>query len=466
MFITDTYQKLRDLMSDLFGLAEKAATPIPDPKKPDEVADFVRNLFDEGLDFERDHFQDTKDLRPQAQATGIAVNTPDTFRKACDLLEASNDHQVWGQRNNTPKTAWKQERVDGLIDRQMRTRRRYIAGNYHDISILPNIQHIGEILDQERDAIGWGSFIKKCVATAQKYGTATARVLLDTGEDIDHVTPIICEAGSVSRTPHSTSYLMRDGCWYAVHGTMLNDKQVETQYTGIDMTELKSATNLYEKYTHKIEKREYNHTKLYPKLECFFDDPGIEESPLTPDEQAELESENEILMQGKPVEARADQNHKKHIALKTDGLQKVVGKMPDEGELQAEDDEFSQRVAQAYSDNIQAHLAFISDEDLSSQGLRRKYPFGRYVCTVGGKVVQDGPNPYRVAWRKLFRDVKNEEVVGRIDGKGDPEILWNDAKTADISLSRIDDLILSVTATQSGIKVQHSFTFGVQSDRA
>jgi hypothetical protein len=436
---------------------EKTITEIPvadEEGKDTEVSQFVRNIFEEGMQFELDHFNDTHHLRPkQTNANGMATTTPAGFRRACEYLEASNDHFVWGRRNADAKNAYKQERVDGLIDRQMRVRRSYLCGNWHDIIISPNIQHINDIVDQERDAIQWGNFINRYVHTAQRYGTATERTIIDyTVNPKGLVKPIVCDPGTVVRTPHSSSYAEADGCWYVVHGTMINDKQVEKQYPDIDKSKMQSSTALSEKYTGSERPKkigEYLHTKMYAKLEAYFDDPTLEDIPFSPEEDAELVVENEQLMGGIQTPALEDQHHTHHIEQKMEALSNMQSQQPQT----PEEEQKQASIAQLYHDNINQHIEHLSkldESDPARHGKQKKYPYGRYICTVGSVLVQDDPNPMFneesgqfVQWRSLFRDLKNEDVIGRIDGRGDPEILWNYAKTSDQARSRAADLVLA-----------------------
>lgn len=461
--ISDIFTGLKDSVLGLVGINrnQKTLTEIPAEIDPtaetntsteSDVVQFVRDIFEEGMQFELDHFNDTFHLRPIRMSTnGMATTTPAGFRRACEYLEAGNDHHVWGRRNDNAKNAWKQERVDGIVDRQMRVRRSYLCGNWHDIVISPNIQNISDIFDQERDAIGWGHFINRYVHTAQRYGTATARLIMDyTKEPKGHVKPIVCEPGTVVRTPHSASYDEADGCWYAVHGTMINDKQVEKQYPDIDKMSMTASIALSEKYRQDRKKAgEYNHTKMYAKLEAYFDDPTLIDIPFSPEEDGELVFENEQIMAGNPVSAQPDQNHTRHIEQKLEALSNLQSQTPESPEEQA----MVERTAQLYKDNVDQHVAFLNklnESDPARHGKQLKYPHGRYICTVGGVLAQDGPNPMAnndngqsVEWRALFRDLKNEDVIGRIDGRGDPEILWNYAKTSDQARSRAADLVLS-----------------------
>jgi hypothetical protein len=133
-----------------------------------------------------------------------------------------------------------------------------------------------------------------------------------------------------------------------------------------------------------------------------------------------------------------------HVTDKLDALDRFLSM-----EAKTQDEELLMiPTVKAYMDNILEHMSFIKENEAETRGLRPKYPFGRYICVVGGITVRDDPNPLGVPWRKLIREVSNKRVAGRIDGAGDPEIMFSEAFQADIMRSRIEEIaILNVPKT-------------------
>ena len=414
-----------------------------DEQKPhkDEIANVVRQLYEDGEQFMLDHWQDTNRTRPRwDSASSYTFGTPTTMRDMCDLLEAGNNWEVWGRRNTSDKTRWRQEKVDGEINRQMRARKRFITSNWHDVQITPNINHIKDIFDQEREKGGWGMWVKKYVATAQKYGTATTRIYLDKSKDPDGVVRnMVCVPGSVMRTPYSESYEKVDGCWYTVVLSMMTDQMIREVY-GIEpeTAGMSESEKVGKVDTRKV--RKYTHTKFYTKLELFADDPTIERVPVTDQDRLKILEDDQELLSGRQVQAAESENHSEHVKYKLTALKSHIQQEPEN----EQDALVLNNIIDVYMANIEEHLAMMKDKELETMGYRHVYPDGRYICVLGSIVVQDIPNPYKYDWRQLFRDLKNEEVEGRIDGRGDPEILWNEEREMDTSLSRIADLVLTV----------------------
>lgn len=445
----EKFNRILYALQDFLGLAKKDYKFKTPQEGDDTLPDYVQALFDDGLEFVKNHWVATARMRPAVSGV-VGAYTAERYREYCDLLEAGNDWEVWGRRNVGIGDRWKQESVDGLIGRNMRVRRAYLTGNYHDIVITPNIQNIAEIYDQERQANGYGEWIDEYVHTAQAYGMATARLYIDSTEEMPRIRKVVCEPGTVVRTPNTKSFAKRDGCWYAAHGTMINDRQAEELFGSLDgLAESKTLSEKLIKYRNEKDVV-YTHTKMFPKIELFLDDDTIEEIPFTEEEEEELAVENESLMMGNPVQAVKGQNHKKHIESKQEALNNFMSTLPpDDSELPPEDQAYAIALIEAYSENIAQHMEMMDEEDLASIGLRFKYPYGRYVCMVGGKLYHDGPSQYAdlergigVDWRKLFDELHNERVLGRNDGRGDPEILWQDAKACDTALSRYDDSVI------------------------
>jgi len=188
-------------------------------------------------------------------------------------------------------------------------------------------------------------------------------------------------------------------------------------------------------------RQDYPHTKMYAKLELFMDDDALIPKEATEDEKNELGMEQQLLALGQPVSRKEGQNAKLHVQAKTEGLQNFLSSV-DESTMSPEDADFANNVIDAHSANIDEHMKAMDAGDLDSLGLQRKYPFGRYVCSVGGKIAEDIPNPNMVPWRSLFIELKNEKVYGRNDARGDPEIYFHDEKAASRSLSQFLDTVV------------------------
>lgn len=404
------------------------------------LVDYVKALWDEATQYVNDEFTRTSQYRIGTEQYG---KSPETYRNACDKLEAGNIWEVYGRRNTAPQEQWKQERVVGIIGKQMRVRRRHIVANWHDILIEPNIEHINEIIDQEREQNGWGIWINTYAHMAQLYGHATTRLIFDRGKREDGIVrPIVMEPGSFVRTPNSTSLEFTDGCFYAIHATTINSKQVESEYSNLDIEELTiSDANVHRmKYDFRRSmKGTYAHTKIYDKLELFMDDPTLEKLPFTELEQETIHDQNVLLLDGRMVKVSKDENHPRHIAARIEEMETALDVEPSNAE---EENQLFNR-AEAFSENISGHMEMMQENDLASMGLRKKYPHGRYIAIVGDKPAQDLPNPFQIGWRRLFEEVKNEEVIRRMDGRSDPEILWHREKSLSTMVSRIDDLTLS-----------------------
>jgi len=426
------------------------------PDDPQKTAEFVQALYDDGIRYETDHFAETAHMRPvfAYKDNGIyAILTPEEWRRACDALAAGNLYDVIGHRNQTPQTKWRSEVVEGIIPSNMGVRGSYISSNWHDVTITPNIQGVNEIFNQERmhEAVGWTDFVDAFREVAQRYGYADCEVQFVDDEDGGHVCVRVIPPGTIAITPYSQWIDKKHGCWYVVVGDMINQKQLEEHYPELVGEAQPGGVLGSNKYVPSITQRTgYTHTKLYTRYRAFLDDETLEERPFTDQEVEVLATEIDAMMLGQPVQAMKEQNHKVHIKHATEALQNFMESL-DEENMAPEDVEFADRVIQAFADNIEQHMAMMDENDPYSMGLQKKYPYGRYICVVGGKVAHDMPNPnmrsdgYGVPWRKLFHRVYNKKAFGRNDGVGDPETLFHDEKKASIALSRFEDSIVLAT---------------------
>lgn len=442
----------------MFSKEEEDKLPDEGTEEPHLTADYVQQLFDDGLKYEDDHFADTAHLRPilsykDNQSYSLS---PTEWRKACDMLAAGNLFEVIGRRNTTSKTKWMSENVEGLIPSNMNVRGSYISSNWHEITITPNIQYANDIFNQERmnKGVGWMDFVDGFREVAQKYGYADCRVnFYDDDEDGGHVCVQVIRPGDFAITPYAKWIDKNLGGTYACHGTMINHDQLKEYYPEL-VGEAQAGGQLSSMQKFSVQdttrRGQYSHTKLYPRLELFIDDNTFEPRPFTEEEQLLLSDDLDKMTMGVGVPALEEQNHKIHIQAATEAIQNFMSTL-DEETMQPEDMAFAQNVMNAFSQNIADHTAMMDENDPTTLGMQKKYPFGRYVCVVGGKLASDEPNPnvrqdgYGVPWRKLFHRVYSKKMYGRNDGVGDPETLFHDEKKASIALSRFEDSVVLAT---------------------
>lgn len=432
--MNDRITKLYEGMKASLKRLSERINPPPDGEMKlegtDGVADWAKQLYEESMSDRDAVFSQTKQMRSIREHVG----TPESYLKACELLEASNDWEVFGHRNVNLPDQWKQERVDGEIQRQMRARTNYLTSAWHDIEVMPNIQNISDIFDQEREKIDWGNFTKRYVKTAQTYGESVAKIFFDRTVEGTAFSVICCEGGSVLRSPLSRSMKKKDGCWYVVHADTITNKEVEEQYDELDI----STLAIKGENRDKTQARQYANTKSYQRLEIWMDDTRLVPIEFTDEDQAKIIDDNQAMMQGQKVEAQPDEHHVQHIMQKTEAMDNMMSVEPETDEDKAR----LLQMLEAYHENVSQHLDMALEDDHTPAGYKPYYPYGRKITVVGGKVAEDQPNPYQIPWRKLFRELKNEDVVGRVDGRGDPEILYNEEKMLSTQLSRIEDLIL------------------------
>lgn len=457
--LKEKYEQVKASIAKFFNREEeerKRVVEMPS-EGSDEVSDYVQALWDEGLESEYEHFRQTVRTRPRFGLGKSSYTTdPRTWREHCERLLGGHDWEVTGRRNDSSENAWKQEVVTNMIANKMRVRRQYITSNYHDVTISPNLENIDAVFEQERKASGWGDWVDDYATDAMQYGSSISRVMLDLTENPQgHIRDVVCSQGSVVRTPNTASLAKRDGCWYAVHGTMVNHYYVEQNFPKADFGEMHEARFFDNR---KLSggwgvKADYAHTKMYAMYEVFVDSDELEAIPFNEEEQIALVAEIMMLQRGEEVVADPNQHHLKHIEAKQAALEAFSLRQElSEDNLSMLSDKdvvFANHVAVMFEQNIAEHKEAIEGDELQEKGLRYKYPAGRYIVRIGGVVAEDKPNPYCsyernivIDWRRLFRELKNEKVRGRNDGKGDPEILFEDNNRANTALSRFADTVL------------------------
>ena len=454
MKISEIYTGLKTKFKSVFSNTNNFEDKPP--KEGDEqVGRYVGSLWDDANKSFENSFASTK------ETTRFGFNSPEDFYRACQKLEAGQHYEVYPSRTASGidgiDNTWKQELIDNEIQKQIRAKKNHITASWHDIIISPNISGINEIFDQERKATGWSQRVREWVAYAQTFGECTVRSILDKTKNPDGVsTEITCKVGSVMRTPESDSLAKIDGCWYVIHGQRVNDSWVRKNYPKFDLTT--TQTGKIPKFL-QIDKdfknTDYEHTKMYNKLEAFLDDESLEEVPFDPSEfDQRVGQMMSDIQSAQPVQVNPtpNDNHKKYIRAWLDWLEEKVkfyekiaqDEFDKGGNLLPEDSLLMDNVVHAVNEQVNMHEALQSKDMSLPAGKRKKYRFGRYILTINGVVADDIPNPYNFEWRRLFNILKNESVPERKDGRGDVEILWQDNKNLDTFLSRYaDDSLLA-----------------------
>lgn len=485
MKFSETYSKIKSKFKKVFDATDDF-TDSPPKEGDDGVARYVNSLWEDGLKAYKNSFSSTK------EGERFGYTDPEEFFRACSKLESGDHFNVYPHRTTAgidgADNSWKQELIDNEIQKQIRAKRQHITANWHDVVISPNIVGINEIFDQERKATGWSKKVREWVAYAQIYGGVIVRSILDKSENpIGVATEITCKPCSVLRTPESTSFKKIDGCTYVVHGQRVNDAWVRKNYPDFDIKSSdSSSTPLFMQIDADYKDASYANTKMFNKLEAFLDDESLEEIPFEKEEfekrisglmsyaneTVELEmKELSLQLQGelsqeiqKPentIVPQKEDNHKRYIKEyldwlkeKTDFYQKIADEtFNNGGNLLPEETRLMNAVVQVVYEQINMHEALRSEPTDIPDGKRKKYPFGRQIITLNGMLAEDTPNKYNNNWRKMFHELKNEDVPCRMDGRGDVEILWQDNKILDTMLSRFADDALLATHKKPWMRV-------------
>lgn len=431
---------------------------IPNGKDPVKVGDFVTNTWAESKKWYENQFNKTKDVR------FLTFSTPQEFWSNALKLESGNHWDVYGHRNTDSDDDWKQEVVDPAIGDQIRARSAYLSANWHDVSIQPNVKGINDILDQERKATSWSKMTRRSVKNMGIFGDVWVKSLLDKSLDSRGVaSEVVCRPGSVLMNPFAWGKQKSEGCWYIQHGQMVNEYYVRDAFPDFDLNSVSTVRNAYEKFFTVDENNtdaEYNHTHQYDLIEMNLDDPTLEAKPFDEEEfqrrvveLVRLVSGNGEQSPGIPAEESADQkpivpdesdNQPRYIKAWQDWLEERIDageRMKEAGQFTDQDSQFLDQLAGAVEEQVKQHQDFADKAPKwTKNGSRReKYPNGRLIITIGGRVAQDDPNPYEFDWRERFHYISNEEVPERLDGRGDVEILYPTNKAMDQALSRFAD---------------------------
>jgi hypothetical protein len=250
---------------------------------------------------------------------------------------------------------------------------------------------------------------------------------------------MVCKHGSVLFSPFSTS---KWDAWYGMHCQSVTGQYVKDYFPDFKLEDAARVDMEFQKsmsFSPGTEAQDTAYTHQYALIECYMDDRALEDVPFSQDE---FDARVAAILEGVPeAKAEQDDNHKKWVEAYLAFLSERVGlsnRLREKGEFTPEDDQLLDQMVGVIESEIKAHIT-MSEETLAPAGKRFKYPNGRLVVTIDGKVAQDESNPYGFEWRMLFHRGKNEEVPGRDDGRSDVEILWNVNKHIDQNLSRFQD---------------------------
>lgn len=413
------------------------------PKEPDKVSAWAWELYNDALSYREDEFRRT--IGRQFNFSNL-----DQWYRALELIYNGDHWSVWGTRRRDPiKDTWKAEEVDDEVTDQMRVRLAHILAQWRQITITPNVNNSEELLDHENRITGWDKMLTELILRTQVYGEAWVRSFLDTST---YFYPVanekVCRIGSILLSPYATGIESSEGCSYIIEASMVTGQQIKADFPDIDLGELSQGTTsqfdsllaarlYYDKTT------SYKHTKIFPKLEIFMDDPTVEDAPF---DKEKFDAALRMLLSGEVVPVnKYEDNHAeyvKHYQEYLDELAEIAEQQVNEGTLTEEDQQLAEDKADIIVAQINKHIE-AAEESGFKAGKRPKYPFGRHIIVIGNKVVWDKPNEYKFDWRNLFTRVVNESVPERLFGRGDVEIMWNVQKGLDESMSRLLDLTLA-----------------------
>lgn len=417
---------------------------IVDPPKESadeaELVGYVKQLFTDSKKWRETSF------RERLIYNDNEYKNPTDFFRDCRKLEAGMHWQVWGRRNDEPGNEWKQELVDNEIGNQIRLRKSYLAANWHDVAITPNLVNISDIVDQERHDTDWGDMTLSAIARMLAEGTAVTKTVLDRDDRPEGLArEILLDNAGCFPTPYSTDFNKRDGCWYFIHASPENLQWARDRFPKLDMSGLVSVSNEWVKDVSSEENGDspetFRHTKPVLVMECWLDDPTLEKI----DDQGDLiDEEHARIARGEDVEALESDNDRQHLEAHAAMVRKLQAEI--DPIVNPEASQLNAMVAEYLTIHIVEHMRQLEvkvDAGIPV-GKQKKYPFGRRITVVGDKVAEDVANPYNIPWRKLFRKIVNEKVNGFWWGRGVPEILWESNYTLDTMLSRTADTALTV----------------------
>ena len=427
--------------------------PRIDEKKAEKVAHYAEGLFTDAKAYFEAEFERTKIFRYNTGKAG-------TFWDQNLMLESGDHWGVFGRRNKNEADNWKQELIDPVTGYNLRARLAYLTANWHDVQVSPNIQDIDAILFQDRKATRWGERIRDIVKYMGIFGEAWSISYLDKSAPYEGVaTEFLCRPGSILLSPFAKGKERDEKCWYAVHADMVTAQWIAEEFPKFDISKSSAAdTNILAYATSEKNQKQsvsYSHTKLSDMVEVWMDDPYIE---VVPFEQEEFDARVGKLaetLQGvkqEPVEGMEEErvtpqysdNHKKWEKAYYDFLEeraKFANKLSLQGKTTEEDEGLLGELTKLIYEQIDAHREMAVKTPF--EGYKRvRYPYGRHIIKIGGRVAVDQPFEYEADWRKFIHKVYNEKVPLRLDGRSDVEIQRPTQLAIDTFFSRFGDHML------------------------
>lgn len=443
--LADAVRRLRYTLS-------KRVEVCPSSKKPEDVADWVRGLFEE-----------SRTWRSKSMRGRLGQDDPVTWWKNARLLEQGLHWNVYGHRNTAAEDKWKSELVDNETGNQCRMKRSYLGANWHDITIRPNVANLDQIEAQERQDTGWTDSMLVGISRGITEGTNVWKSIFDVSEDPRGlVREIPLDNASLFPNRGSTGLSELEGNWALIIGTVETIQSQLEEFPDLDPERLReSSSAFFRDLGLEADMRPASsgsgsvlgqitggtglYTDLVDRLEVWMDDPTVEPIPAPPEE---IEPEHAGLHQGQSPEVLPEQNHSAHVRAHMDWLEGTVLSQEPETD---EDAQFQQAVFDLTMMHVEDHDRAAGEAKASGMNVnfRKKYPLGRKIVVISGQVAEDIPNPFAVNWRRLFHKWDVEKLPGHFWGRGIPETLYETNKTEDTMMSYIADMGLSVSTPKA-----------------
>lgn len=440
--IFDKAKEIASKMLENYGIP---SIPDDDPSNKTKLEGYLDQLY-----------KDSKEWR-KVQAVDRARNTYNdivSFWRDERQLVNGNHWRVWNPPSGRKSKGneWKNELQDSEISNQIRTKVEYIAGNWHELTVNPNIDFISQILDKERGD-EWSSEIRASVWKAKIEGTAHFKTCLEYDEQGNPIfRERLLDNENFFPTPYSTGIERQQNCWYAIYARMRFIQDVIKEFPDIDPRDISISQSKMNDITlsnTNSTNHSYENTKMVDDMRYYLDDDTLVDAPV--DEEA-ITLGIEMLSKNESPQIDPQSNHLAFIQAYYQLLEAVQGNMDEHAsntlDEQNIDPVAEQLINRATLIEVQMKKHYEELEKLQSQnvpiGKLKKYPFGRYVCTISGKVIDDRPNPYEIEWRYLFHKYDNEKVAGSYYGRSDVEILWDVNKSLDTNKSYVADIALAV----------------------
>lgn len=418
------------LQKNVYGL------PDMHPETEGELKDFVIQLFKESKQWRQSCLGDWR----------YESTDPYTLWKDARMLEAGKHWKVYGRRNLSAGDSWKHELVDNEIGNTIRVRKLMMSSGWHDFLVQPDINHINEILAQERLDAGWYDFLLNFLFRGLTEGTAVAKLAVDNDDYPDGlVMAEVLDNESLFFSPFTRKLKKRDNNWYLIQADLWTMERALRKHPRLRRGQMTEASQelLRNATGDESEKRQftYAHTRLVDRFEMWWDDDSTERTPFDP---RNVMAEHQMMIAGQIPEAHWTDDHEKHMEAHDEFLKGVESQPPPQNPEAAR----ARRAAQqAGLTHMQYHLQMANRHvNILGYPLGRtpKYPNGRRTIIIGGQVADDGPSPFSIPWRRLYKTWYVEKLPGSFYGRGVAEILYHSNKTMDTMLSRFADISLAV----------------------